>query len=168
MAAKIEFFPVGNGDMTLITLESGRKILIDMHVRTPDKESGEEFPDVIQMLKDRLDRDAQNRLYVDAFLLTHPDKDHVLGLSEHFHLGSLEDWSEDDNKIVIREMWSSPIIFRRKTRINEEMCDDAKAWWAEARRRVQAYRDGNGSAAGNRILVLGEDIETKTVGLDDI
>ena len=84
-------------------------------------------------------------------------------------MGPLSDYDDEDGeKIVIREMWSSPIIFRRKTRINQELCEDAKAWWAEARRRVQAYRDGTGSVDGNRILVLGEDIEQKTEGLDEI
>ena len=33
MVAKIAFFPVGNGDMTLVELESGRKILIDINIR---------------------------------------------------------------------------------------------------------------------------------------
>lgn len=167
MSAKIEFFPVDNGDMTLITLESGRKILIDIHIRN-DEDEGSDITEVAPLLRDRLDRDDENRPYIDAFLLTHPDKDHVLGLSEHFHTGPLADYDEDGDKIVIREMWSSPIIFRRKTILNEELCDDAKEWWAEARRRVQAFRDGNGAVDGNRILVLGEDIGTKSVGLDEI
>ena len=33
MAANITFFPVDNGDMTLITLESGRTILVDVNIR---------------------------------------------------------------------------------------------------------------------------------------
>src|SRR3989344_1949716 len=150
MSAKIDFFPVDNGHMTLVTLESGKKILIDIHIR--DSEGDKDVPLVAPMLLDRLNRDEENRPYVDAFLLTHPDKDHVLGLSEFFHMGPLSDYDDEDGeKIVIREMWSSPIIFRRKTRINQELCEDAKAWWAEARRRVQAYRDGTGSVDGNRI-----------------
>lgn len=152
--------------MTLITLESGRKILIDIHIR--DNEGDRSIPPVAPMLLDRLERDEENRPYVDAFLLTHPDKDHVLGLSAYFHLGPLSEYDGNGDKIVIREMWSSPIIFRRKTRINEDLCDDAKDWWTEARRRVQAYRNGNSSVDGNRILVLGEDIDTKTVELDEI
>lgn len=166
MSAKIEFFPVDNGDMTLITLESGRKILIDIHIR--DHEGDGLVPPVAPMLMDCLDRDEQNRPYVDAFLLTHPDKDHILGLSDYFHLGPLSEYDNSEDKIVIREMWSSPIIFRRKTRINQDFCDDATEWWAEARRRVKAYRDGDGAIEGNRILVLGEDIDTKTEGLDEI
>ena len=33
MTATITFFPVDNGDMTLIELESGRKILMDVNIR---------------------------------------------------------------------------------------------------------------------------------------
>lgn len=170
MSAKIEFFPVDNGDMTLITLESGKKILIDIHIRNNNDE--ETYPAVGDMLRDRLERDGNNRLYVDVFLLTHPDKDHVLGLSQYFHLSPLDSWRDDDDKIVIREMWSSPIIFRRKSRVAEDvglvLCDDALNWWAEARRRVKAFRDGVGDIDGNKILILGDDIENKTDGLDDI
>ncbi len=167
MSAKIEFFPVDNGDMTLITLESGRRILIDVRV-CEDLEEGEKS--VIEMLRDRLDldRDEHNRLYVDVFLLTHPDQDHTLGLSKYFHLGPISTWKEDEDKIIIKEMWSSPIIFRRKVKTSITLCDDAKQWSIEARRRVQAFRDGHGAEDGNRILVMGEDIADKTEGLDAI
>lgn len=58
MVAKITFFPVGNGDMTLIETDSGKKILIDCHIR-----SGSEHPDVLSMLKKRLTEDSKGRLY---------------------------------------------------------------------------------------------------------
>jgi hypothetical protein len=48
MAASIAFFPVGNGDMTLIVLESGRKILIDTNIRAAADNPDEETPDVAQ------------------------------------------------------------------------------------------------------------------------
>ena len=115
MTATIEFFPVRNGDMVLLTLQSGRKILIDVNIRkSADDENDDEAVDVATLLRDRLDRDANDRLYVDAFLLTHPDEDHCRGLDPHFHLGNPDDWKRKDDKILIREMWSSPIIFRRK------------------------------------------------------
>ncbi|MFA6528367.1 MAG: metallohydrolase [Candidatus Gracilibacteria bacterium] len=168
MSSKIEFFPVDNGDMTLISLESGKKILIDVHIR--DISADENIPDVAKMLRERLSRDSNNRLYVDVFLLSHPDKDHLGGLSDNFHLGSLETWNEDEDKIIIREMWSSPIIFRQKSRVSDQqgLAQDAMDWWNEARRRIKAYRDNDGLLDGNRILVLGDDIEEKTKGLDDI
>jgi len=170
LTARIEFFPVGNGDMVLLTLESGRTILIDINIRVAaDDEEGEDYVDVATLLRDRLGRDVQNRPYVDVFLLTHPDQDHCRGLERHFHLGSPGDWVKKDNKIIIREMWSSPIIFRRKKDVNGAVCDDADAWWTEARRRVSLYRERPASVGdGDRIQILGEDKDGKTDDLSDI
>ncbi|HEY0684837.1 MAG TPA: metallohydrolase [Steroidobacter sp.] len=172
MSATIEFFPVGNGDMTLLTLESGRTILVDVNIRkAADDESDDEAIDVAKLLKDRLERDANGRLYVDALLLTHPDKDHCSGLERHFHLGPPQDWSKQEDKILIREMWSSPIIFRRKKDIDGALCPDAEAWWNEARRRVNLYKATKQKdliADGDRIQVLGEDRDGKTDALTDI
>ncbi len=172
MTAKIEFFPVGNGDMTLITLESGRTILIDVNIRkAADDENDDETVDVAKLLRDRLERDASGRLYVDAFLLSHPDEDHCRGLDRHFHLGRPEDWNKKDDQILIREMWSSPIIFRRKKDVENSLCEDADAWWGEARRRVKLYRSTRQKSSigdGNRIQVLGEDKDGKTDDLTEI
>jgi hypothetical protein len=172
MTAKIEFFPVDNGDMTLLTLESGKRVLIDINIRqTADDEDETDVPDVAAMLRDRLERDADKRLYVDAFLLTHPDADHCRGLERHFHLGKPSNWKTADDKIIIREMWSSPIIFRRKCDVDGKLCDDANAWWAEARRRVAHFRATESKSSikdGDRIQVLGEDIDGKTDDLADI
>lgn len=171
MAAKIEFFPVGNGDMTLVTLESGRTILIDVNIRkVGDDENDDETVDVASLLRDRLERDAEGRLYVDAFLLSHPDEDHCRGLIRHFHLGDPDNWVEKEDKILIREMWSSPIIFRRKNDV-EKLCEDAEAWWKEARRRVQEYKDAilySFIDDGDKIQILGEDSDGKTDDLNEI
>jgi len=172
MTATLEIFPVDNGDMTLLTFESGKKILIDVNIRkSADDEEEEDVVDVAQLLRDRLDRDAKGRYFVDAFLLSHPDQDHCRGLKTHFHLGRPADWSKKDDKILIREMWSSPIIFRRKKEAGGDLCDDAQAWWDEARRRVNLYKGTakkNTIENGDLIQVLGEDRGGKTDGLTDI
>jgi len=117
------------------------------------------------MLRDELKRDDKDRLYVDGFLLSHPDDDHICGLERHFHLGPPEDWNEADDKIIIREMLSSPIVFRRAS-TKHVLGADAKAWAKEARRRVKLYRDtGWFGAEGDRIQIMGEDADGKT---DDI
>ena len=109
--------------------------------RDPDDDTR----DVAKDLRDRLGRDAKNRPYVDAFLLTHPDADHIRGLQNHFWLGSLADYPDDkkpdgEKRIVIRELWSSPLVFRRACK-NHTLCDDAKAFNTEAKRRVKVNRD---------------------------
>jgi hypothetical protein len=161
MAAKTTHFRVGNGDMTLLELESGRRILIDINIRSAANDPDDDTPDVAKQLRDRLDRDDQGRLYVDAFLLTHPDEDHIRGLMKHFHLGNPDDCSRRTDKIIIREMWSSPIVFRRASK-HHTLCDDATAWASEARRRVALFRAGQPIGDGNRILILGEDVDGKT------
>lgn len=167
MSANITFFPVGNGDMTLIALESGRFLLIDINIRAGADDPDGDEPDVAAALRERLPRDTQGRLYVDAFLLSHPDEDHCRGLRNHFHLGPPGDWSEDQDKILIREMWSSPIVFRRAGR-NHTLCADAEAWNKEARRRVKYFRENKTAADGERILILGEDEDGKTDDLQGI
>jgi hypothetical protein len=165
MTAAIIFFPVCNGDMTLVQFDNDQKLLIDIHVRGAADDPNDDTPDVMGQLRDRLTRDEKGRLFVDGFLLSHPDKDHILGLEEHFHLGPPADWVKADDKILIREMWSSPIVFRRASK-SHVLCADAKAWAKEARRRVALYRSTKVTGIeGNRIQIMGEDIDGKT---DDI
>ncbi len=168
MAASMTFFPVSNGDMSLICLDNGQTILIDINIRGAADDDDDDTPDVASDLRDRLKRDKQDRLYVDAFLLSHPDADHINGLGNHFHLGPPDEWSEDDDKIFIREMWSSPVVFRRAGP-NNALCDDAKAWAKEARRRVARFReDGFDTVEGDRIFIMGEDVDGKTDDILDI
>lgn len=153
--------------MTLIQLESGRTVLIDVRIRAAADDPDDDTPDVAKMLRERLRRDPLGRPYADAFLLSHPDQDHCLGLDAHFHLGPLADYPKGSGKIVLRELWSSPIVFRRASRLHV-LCDDAKAFCAEARRRVAAFRKFGAADDGDRILILGEDEDGKTDDLASI
>lgn len=176
MPTTITFFPVDNGDMTLIKLgdEFGTTLLIDVNIRfdadAPDKDH---VRDVAKDLRERLKKDANGRPYVDAFLLSHPDQDHCRGIERHFHLGPLADYPDDgksyrDKKVVIREIWSSPIVFRRASKIHT-LCPDADAFSKEARRRVELNRKKNFAVEdGDRIQVMGEDIDGKTDDLSPI
>ena len=176
MAAKVTFFPVGNGDMTLVTLADveGTTLLIDLHIRAAADDPEDDTRDVAKDLRERLNKDDKGRPYVDAFLLSHPDKDHCTGLATHFHLGALADYPDDnkayaDKKIVIREIWSSPLVYRRASHTHT-LTVDAKAFNTEAKRRVQVNRDKGfkGVEAGDRILVMGEDENGKTDDLGPI
>jgi len=120
MSSTITFFPVGNGDMTLIALAdtAQTKILIDCNIRSSADDPEDSTRDVAADLRRRLRRDAQGRPYVDAFLLSHPDQDHCNGFAKHFYLGPLGDYPDDrkpddQKRIIIREIWSSPMVFRR-------------------------------------------------------
>lgn len=171
MAASIAFFPVGNGDMTLITTDSGQRVLIDINIRAKPDTDDEPCPDVLRELKERLNGDEQSGYAVDAMLLSHPDQDHCRGLRDHFYLGPADKWSPESGKILVRELWSSPMVFRRASKRNL-LCDDARAFNAEARRRVRRYRAardaGQSVAEGDRILILGEDDDGRTDDLHSI
>ena len=154
--------------MTLVESEEGTKILIDMNIRNDADDPNSCTPDVAKELRDRLVRDSQRRLFVDVLLISHPDEDHCRGLSKHFHLGPPDEWSPQTDKILIREVWSSPMVFRRASR-QHVLCDDAKAFNSEARRRARKHLEaGRLASDGNRILILGEDEEGKTNDLQDI
>ncbi len=168
MTAKLSFFPVGNGAMTLLEFESGRRVLIDINIRKAADDPDDDTPDVAEWLKARLTRDDKGRRFVDAFLLSHPDQDHCRGLQTHFHFGPPDEWSKSADKILIRELWSSPMVFRRASN-NHTLCEDAKAFNSEARRRVKLFREsGSPVIDGNRILILGEDQDGKTDDLTAI
>lgn len=176
MAATITFFPVDCGDMTLLVLgdKAGTTIMIDCNIREGADDPEDPTRDVAQDLRDRIKRDAKGRPYVDVFLISHPDEDHCRGVEKHFHLGSPSEYSDDkkpdsEKRILIRELWSSPLVFRRASK-NHKLSSDAKALNAEAVRRVKVNREAkfNGVAEGNRILVLGEDEDGKTDDLGPI
>lgn len=175
MPTTITFFPVDNGDMTLIKFGDldATTLLIDINIRQDADDPDGDARDVAKDLRERLKKDENGRPYVDAFLLSHPDQDHCRGLTRHFYLGPLDKYPDDkkddkDKKIVIREMWSSPIVFRRSSKTHT-LCDDAKAFNAEARRRVQLNRDKNFAVGnGDRIQIMGEDIDCKTDDLTSI
>ena len=62
MPAKIELFRVANGDMTLVTFESGRTLLIDCRILKAADDPDDDTPDVATQLRDRLKRDAEGAL----------------------------------------------------------------------------------------------------------
>jgi len=176
MATNVTFFPVGNGDMTLIALgdSAGTTILVDCNIRAAADDPKDDTRDVSADLRQRLKTDKKGRPYVDVFLSTHPDKDHMTGLKKHFYLGAPADYGDDEKptkekQIIIREVWSSPVVFRRAS-TEHKLCDDAIAFNAEAKRRVKFARDQKftGIGDGNRILVLGEDEDGKTDDLTSI
>lgn len=174
MAAKITFFQVGTGDMTLVRLgdTSVTTIVIDSRIRESADDPDDDTPDVAMALRERLQWDSNDRPFVNAFLLSHPDQDHCAGLKKHFWLGAPEDYPDDqldrwEKRILIRELWSSPLVFRRRSP-GHVLCEDASAFNKEARRRVAYWRTYRSAGHGNRIRIMGEDIQGKTDDLGAI
>jgi len=162
--------------MTLISLgdSAGTNILVDCNIRAAADDPEDSARDVAADLRRCLKTDKKGRPYVDVFLSTHPDEDHLRGLKKHFYLGTPADYGDDEKpagekRIVIKEVWSSPIVFRRASK-DHKLCDDAFAFNIEAKRRVRFARDQKftGIGDGDRILVLGEDEDGKTDDLTSI
>ena len=85
------------------------------------------------------------RPYLAAFVLTHPDKDHVQGFKELLR------------RVDIGELWHTPRIFREQSD-QESLCDDAKAFRKEAHRRRDAIlASPEAIASGNRLRVIGHE-----------
>ena len=108
----------------------------------------------------------RGRYYIDAFVLTHLDLDHIAGLGEHFHLGAIKDYSDySKEKIIINETWSSERFWKRETE-QITLSEDAKAFNKEMRRRSNLCKDNGGAiqCIGDRAIILGENDD----GLENI
>ena len=167
----ITYFPVGNGDTSLIQLSNEGKILIDCNITTDSRDETEESTyDVHEHLLSTLKKDDNDVPFIDAFILTHPDEDHCRGFSETFYTGDPAKYSEADKKvglIRIGELWFTPRIFSPH---EKDMCDTAKAIRKEAKRRIQLYKEKKTERkdSGNRLRVIGYSDNTDLKGLDEI
>lgn len=158
--AKIIFYPVDNGNMILLKLEDKTTILVDIHVRKKSSDENEEgFFNVMSHLKENFEKDNQSRYFIDAFVLTHLDEDHIRGLQDNFYLGDIDQYNDTNKeKIIIKETWSSERFWKRATE-SIKLSDDAKAYNKEMRRRANLHKD-NGEQIqkeGNRVIIIGDD-----------
>lgn len=171
----LTFYPVDNGSMTLIKLndEAETTILVDIYIRPEaDDADGEKF-DVASHLRKQLNKDTEGRSYVDVFLLTHNDDDHIKGIEKHFHLGPIDDYKFQENedepdKIIINEIWGSARFWQRSSTSNK-LSPDAKVFNKEMKRRVKLFEDSKViQGEGERAIIIGSDPDGKTDGLESI
>ncbi|MEO0510587.1 MAG: metallohydrolase [Verrucomicrobiota bacterium] len=169
----ITFFPVGekNGGITLLKLNDSEETTLMVDVSIEDEKIADHC-DVATELRDRLKEDNEGRPYVDAFLLTHRHQDHLAGIQKHFHLGPLSEYPEAEDgeapKIVIRELWSST-RYKKRASTSYELCEDAKAFNREMKRRVEAFRSkGCIQDEGDRATVVANDSDEEDIELISI
>jgi len=171
MDATITYFPVGNGDATLIRLSDNTTILVDCNLSEDSEDP--DVPgsyDVREHLLQVLKRDDSGRPHVGVFILTHPDQDHIRGLTRAFYLGDPAKYTDDDEKekrIITDELWFAPRVFSPH---EGDLCDDAKAYRREAARRIALYRSKAAARSnpGNRLRVIGYSDVDALDGLDDV
>ena len=145
MANYMTFFPVGNGDMTLIQTKTNKYIMIDCNIR--NAENDDTIYDCNEYLQDNLPID-DGQIYLDAFFLTHSDNDHCRGIRDYFNLCAPED--SDDDKIRIDELYVPAKLMMDETHYN----DDADAIREEAQRRLDLLGTDEADTPGNRIKIL--------------
>ena len=158
--SKIIFYPVDNGNMILLKLEDNTTILVDINIRKKVSDKNEkDFYDVISHLKENLEKDNDDRYFVDAFILTYLDYDHIAGLEDNFYLGDIDKYNDENKeKIIIKETWSSERFWKRETD-SITLSDDAKAYNKEMRRRANLHKDDGEriQKEGNRAIIIGDD-----------
>ena len=152
MANYMTFFPVGNGDMTLIQTKTNKYIMIDCNIR--NAENDDKIYDCNEYLQGNLPID-DGQIYLDAFFLTHSDNDHCRGIRDYFNLCAPED--SDDDKIRIDELYVPAKLMMDETHYN----DDADAIREEAQRRLDLLGTDEADTPGNRIKIVGYSKELK-------
>lgn len=161
--ATIKYYPVGNGDMSLIKLEDKTTILIDCNIRSCDND---ETYDAKKDLLGSVEY-ANGIPYVDVFILTHGDQDHCRGFEKHFFQGPPEKYSDSHKKegiVRVDTIWFSPMIAEEHTN------DDEDAFQKEAERRLALHRkkDPKKDNPGNRIRIIGYDGSADYKDLDNL
>lgn len=138
------FWPVGTGDSSTIVIKADVVMQIDLrHLEKAADADDPAWPVVDELV--RLLPKKNNKPYLSLFVLTHPDKDHILGFQELLR------------KVTIGEIWHTPRIFRD---YEDELplCEDALAFRKEVHRRRQAIIAApNTVKAGDRVRIIGHD-----------
>ena len=87
---KIKYYPVNNGDMSLISLKDNTTILIDCNIREGDEDSD---GNSIYNVKEDLLKSIQKRNgnpFIDLFILSHPDEDHCRGFKKNWRTNDFD------------------------------------------------------------------------------
>jgi hypothetical protein len=171
MDPRITYFPVGNGDCSLITLSDNTQIIIDCNTtaEASDEEDSSRY-DVHQHLLDFGKKLDGKIPHVDVFILTHADQDHCRGFDTMFYTGDPAKYAVKHSKedlILIDELWFTHRIFATH---EGEPSKWAKAFRKEAQRRIDLHlaKSAERDKAGNRIRVIGHSNNPAYKGLEDL
>jgi hypothetical protein len=136
------FWPVGCGDSTTIAISDTENLQIDLNDSAmAESDDNEKIPLVDELVAKLPKHDGKP--YLSCFVLTHPDLDHCKGFKDLL------------KRVTIGEIWHTPRVFRE---YHKDMCEDARVFRKEAKRRVKATITAGGDpGAGDRVRVVGYD-----------
>lgn len=155
----VVFWPVGSGDSTTIVVDDRHVMQVDIRDMKKADEPDAVVAAVIDRLEETLPRtdDDDDRPYLAVFALTHGDSDHCCGFGDLL-----------DSTILIGELWATPRLWREAA-TDQEMCEDARRFHAEADRRVRATLEhvaaGRAVPTGDRVRVIGYDEDFEELDL---
>ncbi len=129
----ITFYPVGNGDTTLVKANDGRMLLFDYnHAKTDDED--DKRIDLPEELRRELDREKRNDF--DVVMFSHADNDHYCRFSEFFYLNHAKKY-QDDQRVKMKTLWVPA-----KVLIETALTGEAAILRAEARHRLMKEKSG--------------------------
>lgn len=145
----VTFYPVGNGDTSLIQTSKGKMILMDYFQNTDATHPDTPTYNIAKALKQKLDAADRNSFDVVAF--THADRDHINGSTDFFYLEFAKKY-QDDNRIHIDELWVPAAILLEST-TRDKQSDEFVTWRNEARYRLK-------NKLGIKVFSLPDDLKT--------
>jgi hypothetical protein len=135
------FWPVGTGDTTTVVIDTDTVAQIDLrHVEGAEDDKDTRVA-IIDELVALLPKGDDGRPYLAAFGVTHLDLDHVKGFAELLE------------RVTIGDLWFTPRILWAQDQA--ELCDDAKAFVEEAKRRIENMKEEGEVGSGDRIRIIG-------------
>jgi len=133
MATTLTFYPVGNGDSSLIKLQNERWVLMDYRHQAQGEDSTTPTIDLQKRLRHELDDAKRNEFDVVAF--THGDEDHIGGSSDFFHLDHSTKY-QSGKRARIKTLWVPAAMILDKGADTTE-CDECDILRQEVRYRLK-------------------------------
>lgn len=156
MTAKLTFFPVGNGDTTLMELNNGKKVLCD-YANYHDAANRYETRANLEVELGNVLR-AAGREYFDVVAFTHLDDDHIHRFSEFFWLEFAKAY-QDSNRKKINTLWVPAAAITE-----EGVTGEARTLRDEARYRL---KNGKGIRVFSRPEKLRDWLNSQGIKLED-
>ncbi|WP_412469810.1 MULTISPECIES: hypothetical protein [unclassified Halobacteriovorax] len=133
----VVFWPVGTGDSSTVFIKD-KTIQIDLHNMSKAVDEDEPYVEIVEELKNSLPKKS-DKPFLDVFILTHADLDHVKGFGELL------------KAVDIGEIWCTPRVFQESF---TDLGEEAYQFKKEAERRVKLLGDKE-LKEGDRIKVIG-------------